>query len=163
MSWRKLVIGFPVRDFFKPCSVGRPFLKVLMVTSSKLPSISLYISQYLSEHAFKVSPSHMDKDSKESKGRGALAHVMKWEPKAYVSCLKESTEFGLRPSNHLIATGPKLDGNALYIKVSSLEWTVILWLNWLTCSMGSVRPLYIVKVNLLRSYFLCIDTLLIIG
>ena len=39
----------PVRDFLKPCSAGRLLLKVLMVTSSKLPSISLYISQYLSK------------------------------------------------------------------------------------------------------------------
>ena len=54
---------------------------------------------------------------------------MKQEPKACVSCLKESMEFGLRPSNHLIAIGPKLDGNTLYLKDSSLEWTAILWLN----------------------------------
>ena len=49
ISWRTLVAGLPVRDFLKPCSTGRLFLKVLMVTSSKLPSISLYISQYLLE------------------------------------------------------------------------------------------------------------------
>ena len=41
---------------------------------------------------------------------------MKREPKAWVKCLKELTEFGLRPSNHLIATGPKLDTNTLHIK-----------------------------------------------
>ena len=34
----RLVTGFPVRDFLKPCSVGRPLLKVLMATSSKSPS-----------------------------------------------------------------------------------------------------------------------------
>ena len=56
INWRKLVTGFSVRDFLKPCSVGRPLLKVLMTTSSKLPSISLYISQYLSKYAFRVSP-----------------------------------------------------------------------------------------------------------
>jgi len=54
---------------------------------------------------------------------------MKRESKAWVSYLKEFMEFGLSPSNHLIAIGPKLDGNTLHIKVSSLEWTVILWLN----------------------------------
>ena len=56
-------------------------------------------------------------------------------------------EFGLWPLNHLIAISPKLDGNTLHIKVSSLEWMAILWLNWLMCSTGSVRPLYIVKVG----------------
>ena len=29
---------------------------------------------------------------------------------------------------HLMATGPKLDGNTLHIKASFVEWTVILWL-----------------------------------
>ena len=37
MSWRKLVTGFPIRDFLKPCSAGRPLLKVLMATSSNYP------------------------------------------------------------------------------------------------------------------------------
>ena len=41
-----------------------------MATSSKLPSISLYISQYMSEYVFRVSPSRMNKDNRESKGRG---------------------------------------------------------------------------------------------
>ena len=62
--------SFPVRDFLKLCSVERPLLKVLMATSSKLPSISLYISQYMSEYVFRVSPSRMNKDNRESKGRG---------------------------------------------------------------------------------------------
>ena len=52
-----------------------------------------------------------------------------------------------RPSNHLIATGPKLDGNTLHIRALLLEYTTILWLKWLTCSMGSVLPLYMVKVG----------------
>ena len=89
----------------------------------------------------------MDKDRRESKGRETLLLVMKREPKAYVSYLKEFMEFGLRLSNHLIAMGPKLDGNTLHINASSLEWTAILWLNWLTCSTGSVRPLYMAKVG----------------
>ena len=97
-----------------------------MATSSKLPSISLYISQYLSEYAFKVSLSYIDKDSRKSEGRETLLHMMKREPKAWVSCLKETMEFGFRPLNHLIAIGPKLDGNILHIKASSLEWTAIL-------------------------------------
>ena len=70
MSWRTLVTSLPIRDFLKPCSAGRPTLKVLMATSLKSPSISLNISQYLFEYVFRVSPSHMDKDNKESKGRG---------------------------------------------------------------------------------------------
>ena len=68
----------------------------------------------------------MDKDSKESKGRGTLLDVIKQEQNAQVSPLKESIESDLRPSNLLIATGPKLDENTLHIKASSLEWTVIL-------------------------------------
>ena len=51
---------------------------------------------------------------------------MKRAPKARVSFLKESIEFALKPLNHLIATGPKLDGKILHIKASFLEWTVIL-------------------------------------
>ena len=47
ISWRTLVASLPVRDFLKPCSAGRLLLNVLMATSSKFPSISLYISQYL--------------------------------------------------------------------------------------------------------------------
>ena len=71
----------------------------------------------------------MDKDRRESRGRGTLLLVMKREPKACVNYLKEFMEFGLRPSNHLIAMGPKLDGNTLHINALSLEWTTILWLN----------------------------------
>ena len=141
MSWRILVTGLPVRDFLKPCSAGRPALKVPMATLSKSPSISLNISQYLSEYIFRVSPSCMDKNNSESKGQGTLLHVIKWEPNARVSSLKESMEFALKPSNHLIAKCPKLEGNTLHIKASSLEWTTILWLKWLTCSIGSVWPL----------------------
>ena len=69
--------GFLVKDFFKPCLVGRPTLKVLMATLSKLPYISLKISHYLFGYVFKVSPFLMDKDKKESKGRGTLLHVIK--------------------------------------------------------------------------------------
>ena len=63
----------------------------------------------------------MDKDNRESKGRGTLLHVMKREPNAQVSFLKESMESALRLLNHLIAMGLRLDKNTLYIKVSSLE------------------------------------------
>ena len=147
MSWRTLVTGFPVKDFLKPCSASRPSMNVLMATSLKLPFISLKISQYLSEYVFRVSPSLMDKDNKEAKGRGTLLHVMKWDQNAWVSSLKESMEPALRPLNHLIATGPKLDGNTLHIKGLFLECTAILWLKWLTCSTGSVLPLYMVNVG----------------
>ena len=80
MSWCTLVTGFPVKDFLKPCLAGRPTLKVLMTTSSK--SLSLNISQYLSEYVFRVSPSHMDKDNRESKGRVTLLQVIKRESNA---------------------------------------------------------------------------------
>ena len=63
----------------------------------------------------------MDKDNRESKGRGTLLHVMKREPNAQVSFLKESMEPALRLLNYLIATGLRLDRNTLHIKVSSLE------------------------------------------
>ena len=82
ISWRRLVADFPIRDFLKPCLAGRPLLKVLIATSSKLPSISLYISQYRFEYVFRVSLSRMDKDSREFKGRGTLVHMIKWEPNA---------------------------------------------------------------------------------
>ena len=49
MSWCILVTGLLVRDFLKPYTVGRLTLKVLIATSSQSPSISLNISQYLSE------------------------------------------------------------------------------------------------------------------
>ena len=83
----------------------------------------------------------MDNDNKALKGQGALQFVTKREPKAWVSCLYESMEFIFRPLNHLIATGLKLDGKTLHISASFLEWTTILWLNWLICSIGSVLPL----------------------
>jgi len=60
-------------------------------------------------------------DNRESKGRGILLQVMKQAPNALVSSLKELIEHSFKPSNHLIATGSKLDGNTLHIKVSFLE------------------------------------------
>ena len=81
MILRTLVVGFLVKDFLKPCSVGRLTLKVLMATSSKSPSILLNISQYLFEYVFRVSPFSMDINNRESKGRGTLLHVMKRDPK----------------------------------------------------------------------------------
>ena len=86
-------------------------------------------------------------DNKESKGWGTLLHVMNQEHNDWVSFLKELIEFFLNPSNHLIGIGPKLDGNTLRIKASSWEYTVIFRLNWLTCSTGSVRPLYMANVG----------------
>jgi len=67
----------------------------------------------------------MDRDSKEAKGRDALLHVIKWDPNVRVSSLKELMDPALRPSNHLITIGPKLDGKTLHIKVSFLECTTI--------------------------------------
>ena len=142
-----MVTSLPVRDFLKSCSGGRPTLKVLIATSSKSPSISLNISQYLLAYAFTDSPSLIVIDSRESKGWGTLLHVMNREHNDWVSFLKELMEFVLSPSNHLIGICPKLDGNTLHNKVSSWEWTAIFYLNWLTYSTGSVRPLYMVNVG----------------
>ena len=63
----------------------------------------------------------MDKDSRESRDGGTLVHVIKREPNAQVSSLKDFMEFALKPSNYLVATSLRLDGNTLHIKVSSLE------------------------------------------
>ena len=60
-----------------PCSAGRLTLKVLMATSSKSPSISLNIYQHLFEYVFRVSPSCIVIDNRESKSRGTLLHVIK--------------------------------------------------------------------------------------
>ena len=155
MSWRTLVTDLLVRDSLKSCLAKRLTLKVLMVTSSKSPSIWLNISQYLFKYVFRVSLSHILKDSKEAKGWGTLLQVTNREPNAWVSSLKELMESALRLSNHLIATGPRLDGKTLHIKASSFEWTAILWLKWLTCSTVFVLPLYMVKagwVNLRKSF-----------
>ena len=132
MSWRTL----------KSCLAGRPTLKVLIATSSKFSSISLNISQYLSEYVFRVSPSRMVMENKEFKGWGTLLQVTKRDPNSRVLSLRELIEPVRRPSNHLIAIGPKLEGNTLHIKAPFLEWTTILWLKWHTCSTGSVRLLY---------------------
>ena len=64
-----------------------------------------------------------------------------------MSFLKEFMELAARLSNHLIAIGPKLEGKTLHIRASFLECTAILWLKWLMCSIGSVRPLYTVNVG----------------
>ena len=65
------------------------------------------------------SPSLIDMDNKESKGWGTLLHMINREQNAWVSFLKELTEFVLNSSNHLIAIGPKLNGNTLHIKALS--------------------------------------------
>ena len=86
-------------------------------------------------------------DNKEFKGWGNLLHVINREQNDWVSFLKELIELVFSPSNHFIGIGPKLDGNTLHIKASSWEWTIIFCLNWLTCSIGSVRPLYMANVG----------------
>ena len=123
---RTLLTNFLVKDFLKSCLVGRLTLKVLTTTSSRSSSISLKISQYMSEHVFRVSLSRIDIDNSEFKGRGTLLHVIKRDPNAQVSSLKESIEPAHKPLNHLIVIGSKLDGNTLHIKVSFLECTAIL-------------------------------------
>ena len=67
----------------------------------------------------------MDIDNMEFKGQGTLLHVIKRDPNTQMSSLKESIELAPIPSNHLIATDPKLDGNTLHIKASFLECTII--------------------------------------
>ena len=89
--------NFLVNDFLKSCLVGRSTFKVFMATSSKSPSISLNISQYLSEYVFRVSPSHMVIDNREFKGQGTLLQVINRAPNALVSSLKELIEPFLRP------------------------------------------------------------------
>ena len=126
---RKLVTGLLVRDFLKPCSDGRPTLKVIIATSSKSPSISLNISQYLLTYAFTDSHSLIVIESKEFKGWRTLLHVMNREQNDWVNFLKELMEFVLSPSNHLIGIGLKLEGNTLHNKASSWEWTAIFCLN----------------------------------
>ena len=64
-----------------------------------------------------------------------------------MSFLKELTEFVFNSSNHLIAIGPKLDGNTLHIKATPKAWTAIFYLNWFTCSTGFVWPLYMVNIG----------------
>ena len=147
ISLRTLRAGFLVKDFLKSCSAGRSTLNILIATSSQLSSISLNISQYLSKYVFRVSPSLIAIDSKESRWRVTLLQVTNWAPKTLVSSWKELIDHSSNPSNHLIAIGPKLDGNTLHINASFFEWTTILWLNWLTCSNGSVLPLYMVNVG----------------
>ena len=56
-------------------------------------------------------------------------------------------EFAFKPLNHLIAIRAILDGKILHIKDSSLEWTTIFWLKWLTCSTESIQPLQREKVG----------------
>ena len=73
-----------------------------------------------------VSHSHMVIDNKESKGQGTPLHIIKREPNARVSSLKELIGPAPRPLNHVIATGLKLDGNTLHIKALFLECTAIL-------------------------------------
>ena len=67
----------------------------------------------------------MDRDNREVKGQGALLHVIKPDPNVWVSSLKELIEPTFRPSNHLIATGLRLDGKTLHIKVSFFECTTV--------------------------------------
>ena len=147
MSWRTLLTGFLIKDFLKSCLARMPTLNVLIATSSKFSSILLNISQYLSEYVFRVSPSYMAIDNKKSKVRRTLLQVTNWAPKTLVSSWKELIDHSSNPLNHLIATGLKLDGNTLHIKVSFFKWTTILWLKWLTCSTRSVLPLYMVNVG----------------
>ena len=97
-------------------------------TDSHFIKVTIYLIEHLPVFVrvcLQGLPFLHDKDSRESKGRGTLLHVIKREPNARVSFLKESMEFALRPSNHLIATGTSLDGNTLHIKALFLEWTTI--------------------------------------
>ena len=102
--------------------------------SSRLPSSFFFLSVIVI-------------DSKESKGWGTLLYVTDRALKALVSSRKELIEPSSNPSNHLIAKGPKLDGNTLHIKASFFESIAILWLKWLTCSTRFVLPLYMVNIG----------------
>ena len=72
---------------------------------------------------------------------------MNREQNDWVSFLKELIEFSFSPSNHLICISTRLDGKTLHSKASSWEWIAIFYLNWLTCSIGSVQPLYMANVG----------------
>ena len=86
-------------------------------------------------------------DNKESRGWETLLHMINREQNDWVSFLKKLIELVFSSLNHLIGIGSKLDGNTLHIKASSWEWTAIFCLNWLTCSTGSVWPLYMANVG----------------
>ena len=94
-------------------------MKVLIATSSKSPSISLNISQYLLAYSFTDSHSLIVINNRESKGWETLLHVMNWEQNDWVRFLKELMEFVFSSSNHLISIGPKLEENTLHNKASS--------------------------------------------
>ena len=74
-------------------------------------------------------------------GLGALLQVTNLAPNVLVNSSYNLIDPSSNPSNHLMVVGPKLEGNTLHIKASFLEFIVILWFKWLTCSMGLVLPL----------------------
>ena len=99
MSWCMFEVDYIVNNFLNLCSTRSPTLKVLTATSSKLPSTSLYVSQYRSEEVLKVSPSFIDIDCNESSGLGTLLHVINLAPNALVSSSKDPTNPSSKASN----------------------------------------------------------------
>lgn len=141
INWCIFLAGFMVRDFLKPEFIGSPTLKVLITTSSKSPSISLKSSQYLSKKVFKVSPSFISMDGKESKELRILLQVINLASNALVSFSLDPIKPSSNPSNHLTIMGPRLERNTLHMRALFLEWMSILWLKWLTCFTRSILPL----------------------
>ena len=68
----------------------------------------------------------MDNESKESRGLRTRLHVTNLAPNAFVSSSKDPIDPSSRPSNHLMATGLRLEGKTLHINTLFLEWMAIL-------------------------------------
>ena len=68
----------------------------------------------------------MDIESKESRCLRTQLHVINLAPNAFVSSSKDPIDPSSRPSNHLIATRPRLEGKTLHINDLFLKWTAIL-------------------------------------
>ena len=86
-------------------------------------------------------------DKRKSNNLGTLLHVKNLAPNAFVNFSKDFIDLSFRESNHLIATGLRLEGKTLHMRALLPEWTAIFWLKWLTCSTRSNLPFYWVKVD----------------
>ena len=53
-------------------------------------------------------------DNKASMGCGTLLHVMNRAPNSYINSTKFQIDHFLSPLNHLVAVGPRLDGNTCH-------------------------------------------------
>lgn len=88
--------------------------------------ILLYNSQYMSEHALKVSPLLIDMISSKSISFRTQLQVTNLTPKALISSSYLWMDPLSKPSNHLIVVDLRLEGNILHIKASFLEYIAML-------------------------------------